>query len=229
VVDSRTSSHIPDKVSFASAAPLACAGCTIYRALIVSEVKEGDWLAIVGAGGGLGHLGIQFAIAKGVNVIAIDARDEGLELCSKAGAKHILDARDGKEKLVDKVHALTDGLGVHAAVNVSEHETAADTACAVTRVHGTMIQVAQPDCVSVGFQQLVFRDIRVKGTLIAGQEYSQQMLNDVAKYNIKVETNLFYGLEQVPKMVELAHSGKMKGKAVCVVDREEFEKETATV
>ncbi|EXJ93967.1 hypothetical protein A1O1_02360 [Capronia coronata CBS 617.96] len=229
VVDCRTSCHIPDKVSYASAAPLACAGCTIYRALIVSEVKQGDWLAIVGAGGGLGHLGIQFALAKDINVIAIDARDEALELCKQAGAQHVLDARDGKEKVVKDVKALTDGLGVHAAINVSDHETAADTACAVTRMHGTMVQTAQPDRVCVAFQELVFRDIRIKGTLIAGQEYSQQMLDDVARYDIKVKTNVFYGLEEVTKMVELAHSGKMQGKAVCVVDRAEFEKEKATV
>ncbi|KAK5191869.1 hypothetical protein LTR92_008450 [Exophiala xenobiotica] len=229
VVDSRSSCHIPDKVSFTSAAPLACAGCTIYRSIIVSEVQKGEWLAIVGAGGGLGHLGIQFALAKGINVVAIDARDEGLELCSKAGAKHVLDARQGKEKLVKDVQSLTDGLGVHAAINVSEHETAATTACSVTRMHGTMVQVAQPDQVCIDFQELIFRDIRVKGTLIAGQEYSQQMLEDVAKYNIKVETNLFYGLDQVPKMVELAHSGKMKGKAVCVVDKAELDKENASV
>jgi alcohol dehydrogenase, propanol-preferring len=54
VVDSRNSCHVPDNVSFTSAAPLACAGCTIYRAIVVSEVKKGGWLAIVGAGGGLG-------------------------------------------------------------------------------------------------------------------------------------------------------------------------------
>ena len=53
------------------------------------------------------------------------------------------------------------------------------------------------------------------------------MLNDAEKYDIKVETNIFYGLDEVPKMVELAHSGKMKGKAVCVVDKAEFEKESA--
>ncbi|EXJ92263.1 hypothetical protein A1O3_00813 [Capronia epimyces CBS 606.96] len=229
VVDSRTSCHIPDQVSFASAAPLACAGCTIYRALMVSSVKGGEWLAIVGAGGGLGHLGIQFAQAKGINVVAIDARDEALALCKEVGAKHIFDARDGQEKVVERVQALTDGLGVHAAINVSDHPTAADTACAVTRMHGTMVQAAQPDRVSVAFQELVFRDIRIKGTLIAGQDYSQQMLNDAAKHNIKVETNLFYGLDAVPKMLELAHSGKMQGKAVCVVDQAEFERDTATV
>ncbi|OQV06503.1 Alcohol dehydrogenase GroES-like domain-containing protein [Cladophialophora immunda] len=225
VVDNRTSCHIPDNVSFASAAPLACAGCTIYRAIIVAEVPEGGWLGIVGAGGGLGHLGIQFAMAKGINVVAVDARDEGLELCKKAGAKHIFDAREGKEKVVEQVQKLTDGLGVHASINVSEHETSADMACAITRMHGTMVQTAQPDRVCVAFQELIFRDIRIKGTLIAGQEYSQQMLNDAGKHGIKVETNIFYGLEEVPKMVELAHSGKMKGKAVCVVDKVEFDKE----
>ncbi|EXJ60750.1 hypothetical protein A1O7_04903 [Cladophialophora yegresii CBS 114405] len=227
VVDSRVSCHIPDEVSFASAAPLACAGCTIYRAIIVAEVPEGGWLGIVGAGGGLGHLGIQFAQARGLNVVAVDARDEGLELCKKAGAKHIFDARESKAKVVEQVRKLTDGLGVHASVNVSEHETSADMACAITRMHGTMVQTAQPDRVSVAFHELIFRDIRIKGTLIAGQEYSQQMLNDAAKHGVKVETNIFYGLEEVPKMVELAHSGKMKGKAVCVVDKAEFDKEKA--
>ena len=54
------------------------------------------------------------------------------------------------------------------------------------------------------------------------------MLNEVGKHNIQVETNLFYGLKDVPKMVELSHSGKMKGKAVCVVDKELLEKEGKT-
>jgi alcohol dehydrogenase, propanol-preferring len=174
-------------------------------------------------------LGIQFARAKGIHCIAIDARDEGLEVCKKAGAEHILDAREGKEKIVEKVQALTNGLGVEAAINVSEHESSAPLSCAVTRMHGTMVQVAQPDNVSVPFQELIFRDIHIIGTLIAGQEYSQEMLNEVSKHNIQVETNLFYGLDKVPKMVELAHSGKMKGKAVCVVDQEELEKEKGKV
>jgi alcohol dehydrogenase, propanol-preferring len=145
VVDSRTACHIPDKVSFADAAPLACAGVTIYRAIVVAEVPKGGWLGLVGAGGGLGHLGIQFALAKGLNVVAVDARDEGVALCKKAGAKHVFDARDGTEKVVEQVQKLTDGLGVHAAINVSEHESSADMACAITRMHGTMVQTAQPD------------------------------------------------------------------------------------
>lgn len=166
-----------------------------------------------------GHLGIQFAKAKHINVVAIDARLEGIELCKKAGAEHIFDARKGKDQVVKQIQDLTDGLGVEATINVSEHETAASLSCAITRMHGTMVQVAQPDNVSIPFQELVFRDIHIIGSLISGQYYSQEMLNEVARHKIKVETNLFHGLGEVPKMVELSHSGKMKGKAVCVVDK----------
>lgn len=229
VVDARNSCHVPDSLSMKSAAPLACAGCTIWRAIIVSEVKKGGWLAITGAGGGLGHLGVQMAVALGMNLVAIDARDEGLELCEKAGAKHVLDARMGKEELVKRVQNLTGGLGVEAAINVSEHETAAGFSCAITRMHGRMVQVAQPDEVKIPFAELIFRDIRVVGSLIAGAEQSQEMLNFCAEKKIKVETNVFHGLEEVPKMVELSHSGRMKGKAVVVVDEEEIQKEKGKV
>jgi propanol-preferring alcohol dehydrogenase len=68
IVGARTSVHVPDSMSFKSAAPLACAGCTIYRSIVVFEVKKGGWLAIVGSSG-LGHLGLQMAKAKGINVI----------------------------------------------------------------------------------------------------------------------------------------------------------------
>lgn len=64
VVDSRNSCHVPDNVSLASAAPLACAGCTIYRSIIVSGVKKGGWIAIVGAGGGLGMTFLCFLASK---------------------------------------------------------------------------------------------------------------------------------------------------------------------
>ncbi|KAK5953498.1 hypothetical protein OHC33_005442 [Knufia fluminis] len=222
VADARTSCKVPDDVSLIDAAPLACAGCTIYRALIVTECKKGDWLAMVGAGGGLGHLGIQMANAQGFKVIAIDARDEALELCRKAGAEHVFDARKGQDEVVKQVKELTGQDGADATINLSEHETAAPLACAVTKMHANMIQVSQPAVVNIPFAELIFRDVRVKGSLVAGQEQSRDMLSMVGKSKIKVETNVFKGLKEVPKMVELAHSGKMKGKAVCVVDESQI-------
>jgi len=222
IADSQSSCIVPDDVSLMDAAPLACAGCTIYRAIIVANLQKGQWLGMVGAGGGLGHLGIQMAKAQGLKVIAVDARDEGLELCKKAGAEHIFDARKGKDEVVKQVQELTGGEGADATINLSEHEDAAPIACAMTKMHANMVQVSQPAIVNIPFRELIFRDIRVLGTLVAGQEQSQDMLKLVGKAGIKVEKNVFNGLEEVPKMVDLAHSGKMKGKAVCVVDKSQL-------
>ena len=49
-------------------------GITVYRAIKYSQTHIGDWIVIPGAGGGLGHLAIQYANAMGLRVVAIGAR-----------------------------------------------------------------------------------------------------------------------------------------------------------
>lgn len=51
-------------------------------------LRAGESVVVVGAGGGLGHLRVQFAKAIGLNVIAIDARDEGLNLAKRMRSRH---------------------------------------------------------------------------------------------------------------------------------------------
>lgn len=143
VVDGRESCIIPDDVSFETAAPLACAGCTVFRGILQAELKKGETIALVGAGGGLGHLGCQFAKALGLIVVGIDARDEGLALAKASGADVLIDARQEKEKVVEQVKDVTNGMGVDATLTLSDSEGAAALACAVTKMHGTMIQIAQ--------------------------------------------------------------------------------------
>ena len=224
-IDATQAAKLPDKVSFEIAAPMACAGCTVYRGVVLSGVKIGEWLAIVGSGGGLGHLGVQFAKALGLNVIGIDARDEGLELTRKGGADVTIDARGGHEKVVEEVHKCTNGEGVTTTLNVSDAAQAMATACAITKMHGTVIQIAQPDDVVIPFRELVFRDIRVRGSLVSTPDEARDMLDLVAQHGITVQTNAFNGLGEIEKLVELAHSGKMKGKGIIIIDQEQIDKE----
>lgn len=142
VVDAREASRIPDEMGFETAAPLACAGITVWRGILQAELRPGQWLGIVGSGGGLGHLGIQFAKARGIKVIGVDARDEGIVLSGEAGADVVLDARLGKEHIARRVLEVTDGRGADATLNVSDAKLAAATACSITKNHGTMVQVA---------------------------------------------------------------------------------------
>jgi len=143
VVDSRSAARLPDAVSFETAAPLACAGCTVWRSILQADLVKGEWIALVGSGGGLGHLGVQFAKALGLNVVGVDARDEALELTKEAGADVVVDARKGKEHVVAEVQRVTAGKGADATVTISDAESAAALACAVTKMHGVMVQVAQ--------------------------------------------------------------------------------------
>jgi len=99
--------------------------------------------------------------AFGLKVVGVDARDEGLALTREAGADLVLDAREGKEKMVETVHSVTDGRGVHACLNISDAESAAPTAAAITRSHGTVVQVALVGWRKHFFECDLTADIRV--------------------------------------------------------------------
>ena len=62
--------RIPEKLGFAEAAPLLCAGVTTYNSLRHSRALPGDLVAVHGIGG-LGHLAIQFAAKFGFHVVAV--------------------------------------------------------------------------------------------------------------------------------------------------------------
>lgn len=55
---------IPSTLSPELAAPLLCAGIAMYSSIMKTKPRPGDWLAILGAGGGLGHMGVQIAAKK---------------------------------------------------------------------------------------------------------------------------------------------------------------------
>ncbi len=83
--------RIPEDLEDADAAPLLCAGVTTFNALRASVARPGDLVAIIGVGG-LGHLGIQYAVKMGFEVVAI-ARGTGKEaLARELGAHHYIDS-----------------------------------------------------------------------------------------------------------------------------------------
>lgn len=225
VADSRTASALPDEVSFLSAAPLACAGRTIWRGIVQAELKPGDTIVLAGSGGGLGHLGIQFAKAMGLRTIGVDARDGGLELSRHYGADIVLDARKGTEAVVKEIMRLTDGKGAEGAMVISDAASATAVATGSIKMHGTVIQIALADPITIPFHDVIFRDVRLKGSLIASPGESAEMLKFIAEHGIKVRTNPFSGLDKIEDLLHLVHSGELQGKAVVVVDQEQMEEE----
>jgi len=83
--------RIPDKLSDEEAAPLLCAGITTFNALRHVTAKAGDLVAVIGIGG-LGHLGVQYAVKMGFNVVAVSRGTDKKELALKLGAHHYIDS-----------------------------------------------------------------------------------------------------------------------------------------
>jgi propanol-preferring alcohol dehydrogenase len=84
--------HLPDGLGFEMAAPLLCAGVTVYKGLKETDTKPGDTVVISGIGG-LGHVAVQYAKAMGLKVIAVDVAEEKLALAREVGADAAVDAR----------------------------------------------------------------------------------------------------------------------------------------
>src|SRR6516164_868145 len=81
---------LPDELQPDEAAPLLCAGITVFNALRHSGAEPGDVVAIQGVGG-LGHLGIQYANRMGFATVALGRGKDKEPLAAKLGAKYYID------------------------------------------------------------------------------------------------------------------------------------------
>jgi D-arabinose 1-dehydrogenase-like Zn-dependent alcohol dehydrogenase len=80
---------VPDNLSAVEAGPLMCAGVTTFNALRNSNARPGDVVAVLGLGG-LGHLGVQYAVKMGFRTVAIARGSDEAALAAKLGAHHFI-------------------------------------------------------------------------------------------------------------------------------------------
>ena len=117
--------RIPLRLSKEAACPILCAGVTPYMALRRMNPKEGDWCAVVGAAGALGHLAIQYAKRVfRLKVVAIDGGSSKKEVfCRNLGCDEYVDFLEQGDALADEVLRRTSG-GVQYALMLSPHQEA---------------------------------------------------------------------------------------------------------
>src|SRR6202162_1023453 len=94
VVPAEAVAAMPDDLPAAEAAPLLCAGITVYNSLRNSGARGGDLVAVQGIGG-LGHLGIQYARQMGFRTVAIGRGGDKQVLAKKLGAHEYIDTSAG--------------------------------------------------------------------------------------------------------------------------------------
>jgi propanol-preferring alcohol dehydrogenase len=137
--------RIPKNLELDAIAPILCAGITVYKGLKESGAKPGQWVAVVGAGGGLGSLALQYAKAMGLRTIAIDTGDEKKKLCTEQlGAEAFIDFSKSSNVVKDVQAATPDGLGPHAVLLVAVNEKPFQQAAEYVRPRGTVICIGLP-------------------------------------------------------------------------------------
>jgi propanol-preferring alcohol dehydrogenase len=214
VVDARQLAPMPTPLTPVETAPLMCAGITIYAALKRCKLERGDRVGIMGAGGGLGHLGLQYAVKMGYRVLGVDAADAPLKLADSlnTGAK-LVDARSTKAADVVKQLGTEDGKketgesGLDAVIILPESQQAFDYAMALLKNHGTCVVVSFPEKgFHISARDVVFRDISIIGSLVGSNKMLREMLNFSAEHNVRAITKSF-PLAKLNDLVDEYHKG----------------------
>jgi D-arabinose 1-dehydrogenase-like Zn-dependent alcohol dehydrogenase len=170
---------IPDVLESAQAAPLLCAGVTVYKALRNSSARPGDTVAVQGVGG-LGHLAVQFARKMGFRTVAI-ARGHDKEPASRAlGAHHYIDS-----EAVDAATALLNLGGADVIASTTANSEAISSLIGGLAPHGRLVVVGLgTDPIEVSSFALVQRDISITGSLTGTTLESEQSLQFSALQDI---------------------------------------------
>jgi D-arabinose 1-dehydrogenase-like Zn-dependent alcohol dehydrogenase len=193
-----------------------CAGVTIYGALQRCGLKKGDVVGILGAGGGLGHLGLQYGAKMGYNVVGIEAADAPLALAQDVASKLdpeplIVDARSTKASDVVQKLGTQDGktavgeMGLDAVVVLPESQAAFDYGMALLKSHATCVVVSFPE---QGFhtsaRDVVFRDIKIRGSLVGSNRVLREMLEFSAEHGVGALSKS-YALAELNELVKEYH------------------------
>ncbi|PKY05416.1 GroES-like protein [Aspergillus campestris IBT 28561] len=209
------SSKIPKEVALDAVAPILCAGLTVYKGLKESGARPGQTVAIVGAGGGLGSLALQYAKAMGLQVVAIDGGDEKKAMCEKLGAKSYVDFTKSKDVVEDVKAATLDGLGAHAVILLAVSEGPFQQAAGYVRSHGSIVAIGLPAgaYLKAPVFNTVVRMINIKGSYVGNRQDSVEAIDFFARGLIHAPFKTV-PLKELPQVFELMEQGKIAGRYV---------------
>lgn len=205
---------IPEALPSDEAASILCAGVTTYRAIKYSQTVPGDWIVLPGAGGGLGHLAIQYAKVRGLRVIAIDSGEEKKKLCEALGADAWIDFKETKD-VVQDVKTITGGEGAHAAVVTAASSSGYTQAVDYLRSGGTLMAVGLPGQgnLSASIFYTVFKSINILGSYVGNRQDAVEALEIASRGQVKVHFSLKH-LHTLPEVYEGMKEGKVAGRIV---------------
>jgi propanol-preferring alcohol dehydrogenase len=212
---------IPDGLASEVAAPLLCGGVTVYSALKKSRAQAGDWVAIAGAGGGLGHLAVQLGgRGMGFRIVGLDLGNKE-SFVKECGAEAFVDitkypADGGSMGIADEILRVTGGAGAAAVIICSASNAAYSQALSYLRFNGTLVCVGVPgeaEPIANAYPHLmVGKQLAIIGSNVGNRREAMEtlaMAKRVATTPFRLEK-----VQNITRVFEEMKGGKLQGRVV---------------
>lgn len=193
---------IPDALSYEQAAPIFCAGYTVWSGLRLADPKPHERVAVVGIGG-LGHLALQYSKASGFETIAVTQSKDKEKMIRELGA----------DEVVESGEKLMAAGGADVLLATSNSWTATAEAAKGMRPDGRIILMGVGNEPLNYTPDLMFRRVRLIGSMQNGVEYLYEALDYAAKGKVKVVAET-YKLDDIGKAYDRVAEGKVRFRAV---------------
>jgi D-arabinose 1-dehydrogenase-like Zn-dependent alcohol dehydrogenase len=194
---------LPEGLSFEQAAPIFCAGYTVWSGLRWAVPQPGERVAVVGIGG-LGHLAVQYAKAAGFHTIAVSHSPDKDKLIRDLGADEIV--RDGA--------GLATAGGADIVLGTSNSSDAMTDSIRGLRPDGRLVVMgADAKPIMASPFDLLARRIKIIGSQQNGREFLHEALAIAASGKVRVMTET-YRLDEIGKAYERVEKGQVRFRAV---------------
>jgi uncharacterized zinc-type alcohol dehydrogenase-like protein len=183
VVDEGYVVRIPDALALDAAAPLLCAGVTLYSPLRHWKAGPGTRVAIVGFGG-LGHVGVSISHALGAHTTVLDLVEDKRADAMRRGADDY--------RLVTDPTTFTDLAGrLDLIVSTVPANIDYDAFLKMLTLDGTLVNLGVPKKpISLDVFSLLYNRRSIAGTLVGGIAETQEMLDFCAEHGIGSEVEI---------------------------------------
>ena len=190
---------------------MLCAGVTVYKGLKMADTKPGEWQLISGIGG-LGHLAVQYAIAMGRRVAAVDVSEDKLALARKHGAEVTVNAATCADPAAE-IQAQTGG-GVHGALVTAVNGHAFPQAVGALRRGGTVALVGlPPEQFPLDIFTTVLFGLTVRGSIVGTRKDMSEALDFFARGKV-APTYTMRPLDDMNAIFHEMEEGKIDGRVV---------------
>jgi len=198
---------VPDELTPVEAAPLMCAGITTYNALRSSGARPGDLVAILGLGG-LGHLGVQYAVKMGFRTVGIARGDDKGALAQKLGAHHYINSQT--QDPAAELQKLGGANAILATVTSGEAMSAVQSGLGP---NGTLMVIGAADDLKISPLVLIAGKRSIKGWYSGTAVDSQDTLGFSVLTGVR-SMNETYPFERVSEAYDRMMSGKARFRVV---------------